>query len=1005
MRHRQIAYYLLRGKGLEIGAFQRPAKLSSACSITYCDVRSREESLEIFPELSAETLAPVEVISDVDQDGLSAFADASFDFVVFNQVIAHLANPLRAIEAIFRVLKPRGVLVISTHDKLFSFDKKRAAPTFDHLVEEYRQGVRSVSDEHYESFLRAAHPRLFYHGREEIAKALQSVRLRREHAHAWDSQSFGEFLPRAFELLGINAVKRYESLGQDNHLEHFSVWQKYERLDDLALIVADSRRQFERLGQHLFDSRAAEDSLRDEMQAREGQLAQLLGSRTWCWSEPLRRLARRARNVRSVYQQKGLLGVSRHIAAACARRVLAREGDLPAAAPHAIAGPTSVEIQNLAPVRNDPQIFPHQADVDIVVCIHNALDDVRRCLSSLIRHTLPPYSLILVDDGSAAPTRDYLADFAAAQDALLIRNETARGYTFAANQGMHAASGDYVVLLNSDTLVTPDWLDRMAMCAESDRATGMVGPLSNTASWQSIPELEIDGDWACNPLPDNMSADDMAILVAARSARLYPRIPFLNGFCLLIKRALIEDIGYFDEDAFGRGYGEENDYSLRARKAGWQLAVADDAYIFHAQSKSYSHEQRKVLCDLAGAALAAKHGHEIIEQGVSICREDRVLQGLRARARVLLERQDFIERGLNVWEGRRVLFVMPVMAAGGGANVVISEARAMIAMGVDARILSLEWLRESFESSYPELDIPVIYADGEESFAAATRGFDAVVATANHTVQWLVPLAGKDGAPVIGYYVQDFEPYFYEENSEGYCAALQSYSAITGMRCFTKTTWNRDEVTKMTGVPCAVVGPSYETETFMPRRNQRAVWPERPLRVCAMVRPSSERREPLKTMRVLRTIQRAHGPRVEIVIFGVAHDDPKFLPLPRDFDFTNLGEQTPWQMAALLNEVDIFADFSSYQAMGLTAMEAMSCGVAVIVPRVGGADSFARHEENALMIDTTSEEECCKALESLLTDHPLRQRLQHRAMQDVARFYPERAAFNALDVLFGRGAS
>jgi len=60
----------------------------------------------------------------------------------------------------------------------------------------------------------------------------------------------------------------------------------------------------------------------------------------------------------------------------------------------------------------------------------------------------------------------------------------------------------------------------------------------------------------------------------------------LNGFCLAIKRTLITDIGIFDEEAFGEGYGEENDYCLRAVKAGWQLAVADDTYIYHAQSRS-----------------------------------------------------------------------------------------------------------------------------------------------------------------------------------------------------------------------------------------------------------------------------------------------------------------------------------------------------------------------------------------------------------------------------------
>ena len=77
-------------------------------------------------------------------------------------------------------------------------------------------------------------------------------------------------------------------------------------------------------------------------------------------------------------------------------------------------------------------------------------------------------------------------------------------------------------------------------------------------------------------------------------------MPFLNGFCLLIRRAVLEGVGLFDEANFGEGYGEENDYCLRARNAGWTLALADDTYIYHAQSRSYNPERRKNLSDRAG---------------------------------------------------------------------------------------------------------------------------------------------------------------------------------------------------------------------------------------------------------------------------------------------------------------------------------------------------------------------------------------------------------------------
>src|SRR5512133_1916626 len=100
----------------------------------------------------------------------------------------------------------------------------------------------------------------------------------------------------------------------------------------------------------------------------------------------------------------------------------------------------------------------------------------------------------------------------------------------------------------------------------------------------------------------------MGALVAEISARVYIEMPLINGFCMLIRRKLIEAVGFFDEEHFRDGYGEEDDFNLRARKAGWKLALADDVYIYHAQSRSYTNLRRKQLTERSGRALKDKHG-------------------------------------------------------------------------------------------------------------------------------------------------------------------------------------------------------------------------------------------------------------------------------------------------------------------------------------------------------------------------------------------------------------
>lgn len=108
----------------------------------------------------------------------------------------------------------------------------------------------------------------------------------------------------------------------------------------------------------------------------------------------------------------------------------------------------------------------------------------------------------------------------------------------------------------------------------------------------------------------------------------------------------------------------------------------------------------------------------------------------------------------------------------------------------------------------------------------------------------------------------------------------------------------------------------------------------------------------------------------------------------------------PKQVAEILRKADIFVDFSSFQAMGLTAMEAMASGCAVIVPENGGSTSFAVNEKNALVVDTGNLDSCEKALQRLIEDHELREQLSLQAVVDICKYYPERCAGKFLEAVF-----
>lgn len=247
--------------------------------------------------------------------------------------------------------------------------------------------------------------------------------------------------------------------------------------------------------------------------------------------------------------------------------------------------------------------------VDIVICVYNAVEETLDCLESIARNTSVPHTVTIIDDKSGDTTRLQLRSYVRGKPWIrLIENETNLGYTKSANIGMSRSTAEWVVLLNSDTIVTPGWLEGMFEAVEAHPKAAMIGPVSNAASWQSVPELhDVKGGWSSNPLPEGVRPEDVSRLVNTLSPRQFPEATLLNGFCTLMKREVIEQVGYLDEVAFPMGYGEENDLCLRVRKAGYTLVVADHVYVYHVKSASFGSARRAELSKRGTAQLALKH--------------------------------------------------------------------------------------------------------------------------------------------------------------------------------------------------------------------------------------------------------------------------------------------------------------------------------------------------------------------------------------------------------------
>lgn len=222
--------------------------------------------------------------------------------------------------------------------------------------------------------------------------------------------------------------------------------------------------------------------------------------------------------------------------------------------------------------------------VDVVIPVYNAREQTEACAESVLRHATGDWRLVLIDDCSPDPTIWPALQAIAARDPRveLRRNERNRGFTGTANRGLSEAGGRDVLLLNSDTLVTAHFLDGLHDCVYADDKTGIVSSLSNNATVCSVPEF-------CrpNPIPEGYTVDTFGELVRATSLRLRPELVTAVGFCMWVRAEVIERIGLLDEERFGRGYGEENDYCERALAAGYTLRLADDVFVFHEGEASF----------------------------------------------------------------------------------------------------------------------------------------------------------------------------------------------------------------------------------------------------------------------------------------------------------------------------------------------------------------------------------------------------------------------------------
>jgi GT2 family glycosyltransferase len=244
--------------------------------------------------------------------------------------------------------------------------------------------------------------------------------------------------------------------------------------------------------------------------------------------------------------------------------------------------------------------------VSILIPCVGQLEYTKLLVPSLLQHSRPPFELIFLDIGSLDGTTEYLAGLAAGAPNLrleVVRTETDLGISAVVREGLSLARGEFLVLLNNDTIVTQGWLNQLIALASAKQTIGMVGPMSNYAA---PPQLVETVPYRLGPKrgasrTSGAATGDFLVEVSAvhmfasefreKNKGKWIEAERLGGFCLLLKRQVFKkieqtnslrdwtDLGLFDTDIL----------SVKARQAGFTLACCRDLFIHHFGSRIFTH--------------------------------------------------------------------------------------------------------------------------------------------------------------------------------------------------------------------------------------------------------------------------------------------------------------------------------------------------------------------------------------------------------------------------------
>ncbi len=625
---------------------------------------------------------------------------------------------------------------------------------------------------------------------------------------------------------------------------------------------------------------------------------------------------------------------------------------------------------------------------NIILLIDDRLCLLKECIASIVEHTPEQlYHLYLIDKQCDSNTTEHLQTIANDRKNITLVSSHQSIDIFKPGKISNTEEcTSFIILLKSDVLVVPNWLERLISCAESDPMIASVNPLINHSTNCDVP---------LSPGTNFLSMD---WYISSISKRTYPDVTPDFEFCILVRCSALTE-ACFSSETHEFNLFEELEKNVRLTKTSeHRNVVADDVYVFHSgfsghfirknkdnpvqyilnsvnPSKRWSPE--KCMRETYRAARAQYRDHDYLSALKSS------LLGLlelpySTQHVANLEHTDQFTRPNRL----RVTYVLHKITVAGGVISVVQLVNELILLGVEARIVSLY--------QYPETNLwkcytaPIIFKDIADLVANFPES-DIAVATHWSTAEWVSNVTTHGRAKIGVYFLQDYESWFFPKSDKTSRAAVKhSYTLIR--RKIVKSSWLQQLIEK-DGYDSFKIWLGLDLSAFYPRDTTH----NQEITIIAMARPGTPRRGFPTLVKSLSLIKNDF-PSTNIILFG---EDLAQYEFP--FEFLNIGVVSDQnQMATLYSQADIFIDSSDFQGFGRAALEAMACKTACILTEVGGVTEYAKNRVNCLLVPPKNPESIYQAFLDLNSDINFRSRIISGAMSTSRNFCHKQEARNTL---------